>query len=235
MTPVLPFAPRTAPPKLALAVPAGPPPPAGWPVVVFVRGGAPAHAAMGRYLAERLPAEGFAVAEVHFGPAGLPDVTAAVQWLRAHRTTPALDPDRFAAWGHAEGGHLAVLLAVSGGVQAVVAWSAPSDFSRLPPNTPFDTAATSPLTRVTADAAPLLAVHGTADDVVPIAQSETLVSTYWQMGADAEFRWLDDVGHAYGLRTREAMTTTGLDFLRRQLGAPGANTRGTGNPRGEEN
>lgn len=304
VTQVLPVLPQTAPPDpepaagrvlyrdavvapllgyrpllLDLAVPAGPPPPTGWPVVVFVHGGAfalgsPKHAPLGRYLAQRLPAAGFAVGLVHFRhsreavyPAQLHDVKAAVRWLRHHHATLALDPDRFAAWGHAAGGHLAVMLAVTGGrpelegdvgvlgpdsgVQAAVAWSPPSDFTRLPPpppSSPFHAtgedphawllggapaqhpalaAAASPLTHVSESAAPLLVVHGTADDVVPITQSETLVATYWQAGADAEFAWLEDVGHVYGLGTRERMTTRGLGFLREQLGAPGARARGT--------
>lgn len=295
VTHVLPALPQTAPPEpepgrgcllyrdavvapllgyrpllLDLAVPDGPPPATGWPVVVFVHGGAfavgsPKHAPLGRYLVERLPAAGFAVGLVHFRhsreavyPAQLHDVKAAVRWLRHHHSTLGLDPDRFAAWGHAAGGHLAVMLAVTGGredlegdigvtgpgseVQAVVSWSAPSDFTRLPPpppGSPFHAtgedphawllggaplshpalaAAASPLTHVTATAAPLLAVHGTADDAVPIAQSEVLVTTYWHAGSDAEFRWLEDVGHVYGLTTRETMTSAGIEFLKARLG-----------------
>nr|WP_239154888.1 alpha/beta hydrolase fold domain-containing protein [Amycolatopsis sp. FDAARGOS 1241] len=81
-------------------------------------------------------------------PAQPHDVKAAVRWLRHPHPALLLDPDRFAAWGHAAGGHLAVMLAVTGGredlegeigvlgpdsgVQAVMAWSAPSDFTRLP-------------------------------------------------------------------------------------------------------
>ncbi|WP_370542215.1 alpha/beta hydrolase family protein [Amycolatopsis sp. FDAARGOS 1241] len=91
----------------------------------------------------------------------------------------------------------------------------------MPAPHPALAAAASPLSHVTASAAPLLAVHGTADDAVPIIQSETLVTTYWHAGADADFRWLDDVGHVYGLRTREAMITAEIDFLRTQFGAPG--------------
>ncbi|HEY2061569.1 MAG TPA: alpha/beta hydrolase [Amycolatopsis sp.] len=255
---------------LDLAVPAGPPPGPGWPVVAFVHGGAfavgsPKHAPLGRYLGERLLEAGFAVAKVHFRhsreavyPAQLHDVKAAVRWLRHHAGTLALDPGRFSAWGHAAGGHLAVMLAVTGdrpdlegdvgvtgpssAVQAAVAWSPPSDFARLPPpppGSPFHrtgedphawllgaspsaqpalAAAASPLTHVTAAAAPLLVTHGTGDDAVPIAQSESLVAAYWQAGADAEFAWLEDTGHVYGHRTRAAMTTAGIEFLRNRLG-----------------
>jgi dipeptidyl aminopeptidase/acylaminoacyl peptidase len=64
----------------------------------------------------------------------------------------------------------------------------------------------------------VLVAHGTGDDGVPIAQSEALVAAYWQAGADAEFAWLEDTGHVYGNRTRAAMTTAGIEFLRQRLG-----------------
>ncbi|MDT8915285.1 alpha/beta hydrolase [Amycolatopsis sp. PS_44_ISF1] len=254
--------------RLDLAVPAGAPPDPGWPVVAFVPGGAFASAEpapLGRYLGERLPEAGFAVATVHFRhsrgavyPAQLHDVKAAVRWLRHHAGALALDPGRFGAWGHAAGGYLAVMLAVTGdrpdlegdlgvtgpssAVQAAVAWSPPSDFARLPPPTPGSpwhrtgqdprtwllgaspaehpalAAAASPLTHVTASAAPMLIAHGTGDNGIPIAQSEALISACWQVGADAEFAWLPDTGHRYGHRTRAAMTTAGIEFLRRRLG-----------------
>ncbi|GAA3579724.1 alpha/beta hydrolase [Amycolatopsis ultiminotia] len=254
---------------LDLVVPDEPAPDRGWPVVAFVHGGAfavgsPKHAPLGRYLTQQLREAGFAVAKVHFRhsreavyPAQLHDVKAAVRWLRHHSATLALDPERFAAWGHAAGGHLAAMLAVTGGrddlegdvgvtgpdstVQAAVAWSPPSDFTRLPPpppGSPFHAtgedphawllgdspagnpalaAAASPLTHVSASAAPLLVTHGTADTNVPLAQSEALVAAYWRAGADADFRWLPDVGHTYGNPTRAAMTATGIAFLHEHL------------------
>ncbi|MBB4683094.1 prolyl oligopeptidase family serine peptidase [Amycolatopsis jiangsuensis] len=252
---------------LDLTVPDGSPPETGWPVVVFVHSetSAARQGPLGRYLGARLLEAGFAMATVHFRhgreagyPAQLHDVKAAVRWLRHHSRTLALDPVRLAAWGHGAGGYLAVLLAVTGGhpelegevgvsgpdssVQAAVAWSPPSDFTRLPApppgslhavtgadphtwlfgtsptNDPALAAATNPLTHLTETAAPLLVTHGTADATVPLAHSESLVAAYWRAGADADFRWLPDTGHAYGHPVRSEMTTTGISFLRKHFG-----------------
>ena len=96
------------------------------PLVIHIYGGAFAtgsrkHGPLGRYLAGRLPAAGFALAHVehrHSGeapfPAQLHDLKAAVRWLRRHSTALGLDPTGFAAWGTSSGGHLATMLAVTG-------------------------------------------------------------------------------------------------------------------------
>jgi acetyl esterase/lipase len=66
---------------------------------------------------------GFAVASVQYRfstaaifPAQIHDVKGAVRYLRAHADDYGLDASRFAAWGPSAGGHLAALLATSGGV-----------------------------------------------------------------------------------------------------------------------
>lgn len=99
---------------------------------------------------------GLAVASVNYRltgearfPAAVQDVKAAVRWLRAHAREHGIDPSRFALWGTSAGGYLATMTGVSGGVwsglddvalgnstvsaevRAVVAWSAPADFSTL--------------------------------------------------------------------------------------------------------
>lgn len=49
-------------------------------------------------------------------PAHIMDCKAAVRWLRANADKYGIDPDRIGATGHSAGGHLAALLATSGGV-----------------------------------------------------------------------------------------------------------------------
>jgi len=49
-------------------------------------------------------------------PAQIQDCKAAVRWLRANAFKFGVDPDRIGATGHSAGGHLAALLATSGGV-----------------------------------------------------------------------------------------------------------------------
>jgi acetyl esterase/lipase len=73
-----------------------------------------------------LCARGFAVASIDYRfstvalwPAQIQDVKGAVRWLRAHASTYGYDPDRFGAWGESAGGHLATILATSGGVPSI--------------------------------------------------------------------------------------------------------------------
>jgi acetyl esterase/lipase len=120
--------------KLELLVPQGA---AGLvPVVVWIHGG-------GWKSGSRLPipvrvsdlcSRGYAVASVDYRlistalwPAQIQDVRGAVRWLRAHAAEYGLDPDRFAAWGDSAGGHLAAMLATSGGVPSITIGSASAD------------------------------------------------------------------------------------------------------------
>jgi acetyl esterase/lipase len=48
-------------------------------------------------------------------PAQIHDCKAAIRWIRASAAEYRLDPDRIAVWGRSAGGHLALLLGVSGG------------------------------------------------------------------------------------------------------------------------
>lgn len=64
-------------------------------------------------------AHGYAVAAVNYRfqpkdpmPAQIVDCKAAVRYLRAHAEKYNLDKERFGAWGHSAGGHLAALLGV---------------------------------------------------------------------------------------------------------------------------
>lgn len=47
-------------------------------------------------------------------PAQIHDGKAAIRWIRAHAGEHGLDPERIAVWGRSAGGHLALMLGVSG-------------------------------------------------------------------------------------------------------------------------
>lgn len=75
-------------------------------------------------LSRALAARGYVVASVSYRlsdeaafPAQLHDVKAAVRWLRANAAAHGIDPARIGAIGHSAGGHLAALLATTGGVR----------------------------------------------------------------------------------------------------------------------
>jgi acetyl esterase/lipase len=240
---------------LDLVVPAGTPPA----VVLVLDGGALAagshkHGRIGDHVTDRLVAAGFAVARAQYRqgreaafPAQLHDVKAAVRWIRHHAAELGLDAARVAAGGHSSGGYLAAMLAVtadqpelegdlgvlgpSSGLAAAVAWSPPTDFTRIPPppagtslhGTGHDAhdwlpdATASPLLHVSAAAAPLQLTHGTDDFAIPIAHSEALVSAYWRAGADADLVRLDGTGHFYSRQKLQQATESGITFLHERL------------------
>lgn len=250
---------------LDLVVPGGG---GGHPVVVYLYGGAPAagshkHSRLGDRVTDRLVAAGFAVARAQYRhgreapfPAQVHDVKAAVRWVRHHAAELELDAGRVAAWGHSAGGYLAAMLAVtsddpafegdlgitgpSSRLGAAIAWSPPTDFTRIPPppadsvlhssgHDPHDWLpgpTASPLLHASATAAPLLLAHGTDDAGIPIAHSEALVAAYWRAGADADLIRLEGAGHFYGERKLEQVTDAGIAFLRNHLNRAGPDPAG---------
>lgn len=132
-------------------------------------------------------------------PAALTDVKAAVRWLRANAAGCGVDPGRVAVAGHSAGAHLAALASVTADerfepngagvpntpsrVDAVVGASGVYDFERATDDEmvaqflggtaeerPDRYREASPVTYAGA-APPTLLLHGTADGVVPPAQS----------------------------------------------------------------
>jgi len=157
-------------------------------------------------------------------PAQIEDCKLAIRWLRAHAAKWNIDPDRIGVCGISAGGHLAECLGVfdekagfdrgpyagfSSRVQAVVATSAPSDFTpgsppligakdnRVAPvvtklfgmgydEHPNVWKQASPLWAVAPGDPPFLLFAGEADEVVPKAHSERFLSALQQAGVPAE-------------------------------------------------
>lgn len=135
-------------------------------------------------------------------PINLEDVQSAVRWTRSQAGLLGLNPDRIAAMGESAGGHLAELLGtgsvaapdsgVSDKVFAVVAFSGPSDLAALyrqspeagaraarflggPPSAlPAAYNAASPVDQVRPGDPPMLLIHGSADPLIPVAQSQAM-------------------------------------------------------------
>ncbi len=159
-------------------------------------------------------------------PAQLNDVVAAIEWLRTNPLGLPVDPDRIGIWGHSAGGHLAALAGVTGttsaeprtDVQAVVMISGPADLNasggemfndRPSPVTALvggdisthrdQLIAASPITHVTAAAAPFLIIHGTLDETIPFDQAVILHDALQTAGASSTLLPLDGLYH--NLRT----------------------------------
>lgn len=147
------------------------------------------------------------------------DVRSAVDYVRAHAKELNVDPDRVVLIGESAGAHLASMAALRPGptkpVQGVVAFYSPSDLvnlveasPRLPDllrqmlkNSPFATMLMaglkqlSPQTWISKEAPPFLMIHGTADSLVPVEQSETMCSQLRQQGTPCDLYKVPGAGH----------------------------------------
>ena len=154
------------------------------------------------------------------------DVTAAIDYVRSHASELNVDPERIALIGESAGGQLAAMAALKGGgsanIKAVVVFYAPTDLASLLKNsqyipaqirdqvvgTPWEPFILSALTRlspidnVRSDMPPFLFIHGTADALVPFAQSVDMCSRMHQAGAFCEVYSVSGAGH--GLRWWES-------------------------------
>jgi len=127
-------------------------------------------------------------------------------------------------------------------IQAAVSWFGPTHFGsqpRLGPasqpnddparspeskflgaaveNVPELAAAASPVSYLTADAAPMLLVHGAEDDGVPISQSERLRDAYRQVGAPIELITVPGGNHGFSNVDRQPLLRASAEFLQRRL------------------
>lgn len=196
-----------------------------------------------------LTQDGFAVASLNYRlggvtlhPKQVQDLKGAIRWLRANAKKYAYDAGRIAIGGGSAGGHLALLLGLSGGVedlegnvggnlaassrvQAIIDMYGPSDLEEYAKAKPkFQRRkstellqAASPLRYLSKDDPPLLILHGDQDEVVPLEQSQLLYQRYQQAGLESELHILKGAGH--GGRSFKDQTTYQLvkDFLQKHL------------------
>ncbi len=138
----------------------------------------------------------------------------------------------------------------SSDVQAAVPMSAPTDFlvdwyadSGFPPHEAFSAVPqllggldladpdlaeqarlASPTALATADAPPMLVIHGTLDDLVPVGQARSLVTTLLDLGVEASLLELPKIDHSQDAMLGPEDGTLGpvrreiVDFFVRTLG-----------------
>lgn len=193
-----------------------------------------------------LVAAGVAVATVDYRlsgeaifPAQLDDVLTAIDYLRRFAPAYGIDADRIGTWGESAGGALAALAGLtSGHVCAVVAWYPLTDVRQrwadrpdtveaellgaIPADVPELAAAASAVTRVTADAPPFLIVHGDADGVLPLSQSERLHTALVAVGAASILHVVPGADHCFeGYGDIGGLVDESVAFLSSRLSATG--------------
>lgn len=156
-------------------------------------------------------------------PAQVEDARLAVRWLRENASRLRIDPGRLAVAGASAGGHIATFLAVTPcagdpvAVDAVMRQSCrPSTVinffgttdlrertdrllaALLGPGPTVDAkAAASPITHVSPDDPPTLSLHGTADRLVPYAQSVALHRALTEAGVPNRLITVARGGHGF--------------------------------------
>lgn len=173
---------------------------------------------------ELIVAAGYAVASCEYRlsgearfPAQLDDVDAAIDWLLGHGAEYGVDSTRIVLWGVSAGATLAALAGLRrADVRGVVDWFGPADIGamanhetgEMPDRTrearwiggvaverPDVARAASPLAHVHRDSPPFHISHGTADSLVPFAQSEAFARALRVADVDVELLPVEGGGH----------------------------------------
>eukprot|EP00906_Rhabdomonas_costata_P012661 RCo018229 len=161
-------------------------------------------------------------------PQNLYDCKTAVRWLRRNAELLQVDPGHIGAIGGSAGGHLSAMVALTPGkpgldptqpysefsteIQAAVDLYGPAELTLLSksfemvmiPPLSNETAAlyraASPVTYAARTAPPLQIIHGTADQLVPLEQSELLAEALKAAGASYELILVQGAPHSFDLQ-----------------------------------
>ncbi len=145
-------------------------------------------------------------------PAFIEDGAAAVAWVIDNAHSYGADPENLFLMGHSAGAHVAAMLSMNGSylaahdietqvIDGFVGLSGPYDFLPLTEGYLLDVfpeatrEESQPVNYVTADAPPALLIHGTDDDIVYAANSESLAATLAENGVDVTLRLYAGAGH----------------------------------------
>jgi dienelactone hydrolase len=174
----------------------------------------------------------------HPWPAQLEDVRSAVRFLRSNAERFGIDPWRIAALGHSAGGHLSLMLGLlpdgtrgeDTRVQAVVNYFGPTDMREDVFNDfvdgllvnlaggPRESRASvygevSPITYISAGDAPVITLHGTVDELVPIGQATSLHAALEAARIPNQVDVLEGRGHGWQGADAERTNRLALEWI----------------------
>lgn len=176
-------------------------------------------------------------------PQSLHDAKTAVRWLRKNAERLQVDPNRIAAMGGSAGGNLSAMLATTGpkdglepdgtyaefsttvscaidfyGAVKLMEYHDMKMFSKTRAEAPELYEKASPVNYVDKGDAPMMIVHGTADTLVLISQSEALVAAFKKAGVECEFIIVPDGPHTFNLQPKQKDLRPGvLNFFAKHL------------------
>jgi len=149
-------------------------------------------------------------------PAQLNDAQHVLDWVLSNPLELPLDPERIVVWGQSAGGHIATMLALHNpqSVKAIVAMCTPFDLAdRSWTDAQADDSpatdllggpehatitrrqAASPIHHLTADQPPMMIIHGTQDETVPVSQAVRMHDAVRTAGQVSELVTIDGGHH----------------------------------------
>jgi acetyl esterase/lipase len=175
------------------------------------------------------------------------DVRQAVRFIRHNADRWGVDADRLGAFGGSAGGHLALMLgnASDAGdpsaeedfmreenrVASVVAYYPPVDLRQMArgadaspdsrfPALNFDRAVAadySPIVHVSSDDPPTLLIHGDADELVNVSNSERIYAAFQENGIQTEMIIIPGAGHGFRDADAEQANAAMVEWFKRTL------------------
>ena len=190
----------------------------------------------------KLAESGYVVASINYRtvpnatfPQPIEDVKTAIRYLKANAKKFNIDPKQIAVIGDSAGGYLTAFAAVTNGsttfnvgdnldqsseivaavdLYGIVDISAVSDFPQMFQSLngiPLEK--TNPINYITKNSAPMLLMHGTADNIVSPKQTDLLFQALRSAGVEAERYLIPNANHADDYWLQDEVLKLIIEFL----------------------